>query len=243
MLNFAERDASNEKGSPGETKIWLHLLDAASQRKKQSSQTRELLGLICDIEGIGITENELLQPGLELIEFFSAKLNLGLSLAHCPKMIAIALAPGEVGIDCETKGKNRNWRGIANQFFTAREAEAIAAASSEERESVFLRHWVLKEAYIKACRGSVFGDLNRLVVENHRSVRIEDCTLIARWQAWELELCGCPVAVCSTSSGALLISRVNRLFSGVMGSVVQLSSPSPIGQDSLSISLIKEIKV
>ena len=153
MLNFTGRDASNEKGSLGATKIWLHLLDAASQRKKQSSRARELLRLVCDIEGIGIAENELLQPGLELIEFFSAKLNLGLSIAHCPKMIAIALAPGEIGIDCETKGKNRNWLGIANQFFTAREAEAIAAASPEERESVFLRHWVLKEAIHQSVPG------------------------------------------------------------------------------------------
>ncbi len=216
----------------GETKIWLHSLDTTRQRQEQSLRTRELLGLICDIEGIGITRNELLQPGLELIEFFSTELNLGLSLAHCPKMVAIALAPGKTGIDCETKGEHRDWLGIANRFFSAREAKVIAATGSEERESVFLRHWVLKEAWIKAQRGSISSDLNQLVVENPHSVRIENpAPDSAGWQAWELELCDCPIAVCSASSGPLLISRVDRLFSRVMDGAVQPSGASPMVQD------------
>ena len=237
LLNFAGQDTSSEKGGLGATKIWLHLLGTAIQRKKQSSQARELLRLVCAREGIGIADNELFQPGLELIEFFSTKLNLGLSVAHCSKMIAIALAPREVGIDCETKGKDRNWLGIASQFFTAREVKAIAAAGSKERESVFLRHWVLKEAYIKACRGSVFGDLNRLVVENNRTVRVEGCLMHNTWRAWELELCGCPIAVCSAFGGPLLISQVNRLFPEVTESSVHPSGSSPIEPDADSPSL------
>ena len=206
------------------TKIWLLPLKTASRRKEQSARARELLKQVCAWEGISPPENALKLPGLQLIEQFSTNLGLCLSIAHCPMMVAIALAETDVGIDCEHQGRNRNWLGIAQQFFTAKEAEAIAAARSDQRESVFLHHWVLKEAYLKAFHGSIFGDLNRLVLEDPRNAIVDDCGRQRSWGGWKLELLGCPIAVCSASSGPLIISQVQSpAFAVIENTILPLS--------------------
>jgi len=204
---------ADEGGLVG-TKVWLLPLETPCRRKEQSTRARELLKLVCDMEGIAFSEKDLVLPGLQLIEQFSTDMGLGLSISHCPKMVAIALAGADVGIDCEQKGRNRNWLDIAQQFFSAREAEVIAAASSDQRESVFLHHWVLKEAYLKTLRGSIFGDLNRLVLEESRSAKVDDCSSQRTLQGWKLELFDCSIAVCSASSGPLIISQVLSLAEG-----------------------------
>ena len=210
------------------TKVWLLPLEIPCRRKEQSTHARELLKIVCDLEGIVLAEKTLLLPGLQLIEQFSTDLGLGLSITHSSQMVAIALSEADVGIDCEPKGRNRNWQGIAQQFFTAKEAEVIATVNSDQRESVFLRHWVLKEAYLKALHGSIFGDLNRLVLEGPRIAKVDDCGGQRIWRGWKLELFGCSIAVCSASGGPLIISQVHQTTS-----VIQ----------ALSTSLANEIKV
>lgn len=194
-----------------ETKVWLHPLERAQRRKQQSALTRELLRTICELEGIALSQNELGLPGLELIELFSSRDNIGLSIAHCPRMLAIALGPGRVGVDCEARGRPRNWRGIASAFFTPGEAQAVSAAKPEDREAVFLRCWVLKEAYIKAIRGSIFGDLNRLVVDSKLGPIVENSDPLNTWTFRETELLGSLIAVCSSCSEEMAFTMVDLL--------------------------------
>lgn len=194
--------------------MWLHPLQTPQRQKRQSALARDLLRVICKIEGVALGEDELRLPGLELIELFSSRYSTGLSIAHCRGMLAIAIGPGRVGVDCELKGRSRNWQGIAQQFFTPGEAHAISVARPEDREEAFLHHWVLKEAYIKAIRGSIFGDLNRLVVEGQGvSILAAECNTWNNWWTWEVEVSGSMIALCNSHSGAVMFSVIDSLSS------------------------------
>jgi len=200
------------QGQSTATKVWLYLLEAEPRRKKQSALVRDMLRVICATEGIDLGSSELNIPGLELVELFSSRYNTGLSIAHCRGMLAVALGPGRVGVDCELQGRRRNWQAIAQQFFTPAEAHTISAVRPENREPVFLRHWVLKEAYVKAIRGSIFGDLNRLTVTALGSeLAILECNIQDNWRAWEIEVSGGMIAVCSSQSEAVVFSLVGSL--------------------------------
>ena len=202
------------QGQSTATKVWLYLLEAAPRRKKQSALARNMLRVICATEGIDLDSSELNIPGLELVELFSSRYNMGLSIAHCRGMLAVAMGPGRVGVDCELQGQRRNWQAIALQFFTPAEAHTISAARPENREAVFLRHWVLKEAYIKAIRGSIFGDLNRLtIVGLVGGVAISECNVQDKWRAWEVEVSGSMIAVCSSQSEAVVLLMLDSLSS------------------------------
>jgi len=208
------------------TNIWLFPMKSPQRRRGQSIVARNILRLACETEGVALTEKELALPGFDLIEVFAREKKRCLSISHCSSMVAVSLASDNVGIDCEAIGRCRNWQGIARQFFTAREADYIESSSAEDRELAFLRHWVLKEAYIKAIRGSIFGDLNRLIIDARYRMSIVDADHLKTWQAWSLELSSCPIAVCTSASGPLCISLVRKVSSNVAESVVQVQPTS-----------------
>ncbi len=193
------------------SKLWLHPLDKPTSRKQQSISARNLLRIACEIEEITLTEHELRLTGLELITLFKEREQQSLSIAHCSSMLAIALAPGEVGVDCEGFGRTRKWPEIARQFFAPGEAKKIESAKAEEIESLFIRHWVLKEAYIKAVQGSIFGDLNRLVIDEKNNVSIEENGFQDSWSAWEMRLCNTLVAVCDSGSSSIQVFVVKSM--------------------------------
>ena len=192
-------------------KLWLHPISGGCRSSEQSALARRLLQGICIDEGIEIANIDLTTPGLELIDIFSNHLGIYLSISHCSSLLAVALSHDLIGVDCEAIGRRRNWDGIANSFFTEFEAKAIIAADERMKEPTFLRHWVLKEAYIKANRGSIFGDLNRLVLVNTHSARIEDDGGHGEWHGWLLKEGNCFVALCGLQAEFLLAYRVDQL--------------------------------
>jgi len=176
--------------------FWFHqptspMLD----RQVQSSKARELLRHALDAVGISVTERQLAMKGLSLIRLIHDQLGVRISIAHCPTMLVLGIARHKVGVDCEAPGKSRNWLGIAEQFFTAGEAKAIAGLDPKQQEAVFLQYWTLKEAYLKANEGNLFGDLNRLTVDSgaDTSTILEDG---GRWQAWNTVIDRCNVSIC-----------------------------------------------
>ena len=147
------------------TQIWLHRPNnELTGRESQSKTARNLLALACRSSGVRLNQTQLALPGPELIGLIRKEFGLSISITHCPKLVAVALGKGQLGLDCEAAGRTRNWLGIAHHFFTGEEAITISSASTAEHENVFLRHWVLKESYIKSIKGSVFGDLNHLTL-------------------------------------------------------------------------------
>ena len=80
---------------------------------------------------------------------------IGFNLSHAGDAALIAVAENvEVGVDLERERDNIDVAGIAARFFDERERAAIADAADPVR--AFFRHWVAKEAVLKA-HGSGFA--------------------------------------------------------------------------------------
>lgn len=157
------------------TQVWLQkLITGSAARDFQSKSARRLLQLACRSRGVELNAGHLSLPGPALISLVERDFGLGISLSHCPQLVAVAIGKGRLGLDCEAMGKIRNWQALADHFFSQEEAGTIATSSAEEQERSFLRHWVLKESYIKSIRGTVFGDLNRLTLTDRgESAQVE----------------------------------------------------------------------
>lgn len=178
------------------TQIWLHSHRTGSvTRAGQSKLARRLLQLACLARDIELSDRQLSLPGPELMDLLASEFQLAISIAHCAQLTAIAIGKGKLGLDCETTGKMRNWPDIASCFFTPEEARTIANTRNIEIENIFLRHWVLKESYIKSIRGSVFGDLNRLnLVDMGKTARVEHSDVNSGW-AWVGSFAGCVLGI------------------------------------------------
>lgn len=144
---------------------------------------------------ISIPENKLASPALELFDTIREQSGICASLAHCRGLVLAGLAPGPIGVDCERAGRNRNWSDMADMYFSKGEAQIIRGLPEEQTEAVFLRYWTLKESMVKAVRGSVLTDLNRLVIESWETpprVRTEEK---GAWFAWQGQHAGCSAAM------------------------------------------------
>jgi 4'-phosphopantetheinyl transferase len=103
------------------------------------------------------------RPSLQLD---GAPTALDCNWSHSGDRLAIALGEGvRVGIDIEHPRPRPRALELARRYFTAAEAEALAALPVALREAAFLRLWCAKEAVLKAHgRGLAFG-LDRLRFE------------------------------------------------------------------------------
>jgi 4'-phosphopantetheinyl transferase len=70
---------------------------------------------------------------------------LQFNVSHSGSAGLIAIARNDVGIDIEQVKPREDLPGLARRVFTEREREAIAG-----EEAAFYRHWVAKEAFVKA---------------------------------------------------------------------------------------------
>jgi 4'-phosphopantetheinyl transferase len=70
---------------------------------------------------------------------------LQFNVSHSGEVGLVAVGGGELGIDIEQMKPRRDLDGLAKRVFTEREREAIAG-----EEAAFYRHWVAKEAFVKA---------------------------------------------------------------------------------------------
>lgn len=167
--------------------IWLKPL-AGNKRFEQSQSVRLLLKQVCAESGIKLPKDYRTSPGLSLIKKIERQNSVSISLTHCAGMAAVALGKGLLGLDCEQTGKKRRWATIAQQFFPPIEAEIITSAPESEQESKFLRSWVLKEAYIKAIHGTLFGDINKLTLSTPEAIRIsgERVKPTEVWRVWHI---------------------------------------------------------
>lgn len=101
---------------------------------------------------------------------------LRFNLSHTAGLVACVVASGhDVGIDVESHQRRLPATDLSRRFFSAPEAEGVAACDASQQSSRFLALWTLKEAYLKA-RG--FGlslplDSLRGSVADDGSLRIE----------------------------------------------------------------------
>jgi 4'-phosphopantetheinyl transferase len=75
---------------------------------------------------------------------------ISFNLAHSGGLVVCAIARGlTVGVDVEDRRRASIGRELAARACTAEELAAIEAAGEDGWRDCFLRHWTLKEAYLK----------------------------------------------------------------------------------------------
>lgn len=101
--------------------------------------------------------------GRPLLRVDGRATTLDCNWSHSGGWLAIAFGEGlRVGIDIERPRSRPRALELAQRYFTAAEAEALAALPDSARGPAFLRLWCAKEAVLKAHgRGLAFG-LDRL---------------------------------------------------------------------------------
>jgi 4'-phosphopantetheinyl transferase len=122
---------------------------------------------------------------------------LRFSLAHSAELALVAGARGrEVGVDLEWTAKPRDAAGLARRWFADAERAAIEEAAEAERQGTFYRHWVAKEAFVKATGRGVAASLRSFEVAldgpgGPRLVHVGgDAVEALRWSLAELALPG-----------------------------------------------------
>lgn len=89
------------------------------------------------------------------------------NLSHSGQYVCCALAEEEVGIDIQRMHSLKNMR-IAERFFSQEENELLRACRSEkERQELFFRIWVRKEAYAKLTGAGIAATVEQNVMTEH----------------------------------------------------------------------------
>ncbi|MFZ9739769.1 MAG: 4'-phosphopantetheinyl transferase family protein [Prochlorotrichaceae cyanobacterium] len=86
------------------------------------------------------------------------------NLSHAHHYALYGFSPCPLGVDLELAGKQRDGFGIAQRFFAPQEQAVLAQAPPSSQEITFLRHWVCKEAVLKATGEGLAGSLQNTVI-------------------------------------------------------------------------------
>lgn len=131
-------------------------------------------------------------------------LELEFNLSHCHNYLLYAFSRHPVGIDVEQITSRRDVLGIAQRFFTPEERTLLEQLDPAEQSIAFLRHWVCKEAYVKATGEGLAAQLQGIQVEfTPQSTRIFQPHIPPSLQLWEFSP--------SLQTIAALVSPINSL--------------------------------
>ncbi|MEB3331143.1 MAG: 4'-phosphopantetheinyl transferase superfamily protein [Synechococcaceae cyanobacterium] len=84
------------------------------------------------------------------------------SLSHSGSGLLLAWSAAPVGVDLEHSQRRFASEALARRFFPAAEFRQLAGLEAEALRQAVLHSWVLKEAAVKCCRGSLARDLAAL---------------------------------------------------------------------------------
>lgn len=105
---------------------------------------RILLKRYLDMETIDFSVNELGKPYHKKI---AGKRTVDFNISHSGEFILAVFAVGmDIGVDVQEMAECPDYREIAENFYTAEEAEDV----KNEGPDLFFQYWVAKEAYVKA---------------------------------------------------------------------------------------------
>lgn len=145
----------------GAADVWRVGLPAADRREAARQALREILGAYLGEapDAVRLTVGEAGKPCLAggargKPTPAAAPSRLSFNLSHSGGLALVAVAAGgtEVGVDIERLRRRRDLVRLAARWLPATDAEAVAAASDEEREAVFYAAWTRFEARAK-CTG------------------------------------------------------------------------------------------
>jgi len=90
---------------------------------------------------------------------------LHFNTSHSDGRVVVAVTRGlEIGIDIERIREHEQWGDLARRFFSAAEANALAAYDSGGKSDAFFAGWTRKEAFVKALGGGLSIPLDRFSV-------------------------------------------------------------------------------
>ena len=145
---------------------------AAKYRSAERAQLyvhcRALLRLLL-AESTGIPAGEITFDegpfGKPVLSDAAAKSGIHFNISHTGSMALVAITSyGEVGVDIERCETGRNITGIAENFFTVCEQQAIQAIDETAREAAFYSCWCRKESLAKATGLGLQLPLNKFAV-------------------------------------------------------------------------------
>jgi len=88
--------------------------------------------------------------------------NIHFNISHSAELGLFAFAPDRpVGVDVENERPVRRLLDVAQRFMSDAELRTLAETSPEERNSAFLRSWVVREARLKAEGKGVWDTLGK----------------------------------------------------------------------------------
>jgi 4'-phosphopantetheinyl transferase len=112
---------------------------------------RKLLSRYCRLPANSLRFNATSAGKPALESDASAAPPLRFNLTHCENRALLGVSRDrELGIDLEKVRSNIEALAISRHYFFGSERDAIEAADPAERDHTFFRHWVAKEAVLKA---------------------------------------------------------------------------------------------
>jgi 4'-phosphopantetheinyl transferase len=120
---------------------------------------------------------------------------LHFNLTHSDERALLAVSSQrELGVDLEKIRSNIEALAISRHYFFGTERDAIESAPSPERDSLFFRYWVAKEAVLKAQGIGLGFPLDRFRVEfcpDGQTARVETFDAAALESTWTVRMLPC----------------------------------------------------
>ena len=116
--------------------------------------------------------------------------SIHLSISHSDDLVAVALARFPIGVDVETRTRNRDFIGLAAHMLSDGEQRVVTGVEGSARASAFYRFWTLREAQCKReGQGLSAKWARRWSVES----AAETCAEALHWQwaGMSLAIAGC----------------------------------------------------
>ena len=127
--------------------------------------------------------------------FLQSAKPLHFNLTHSDERALLAVSYGrELGVDLERVRSNIEALAISRHYFFGSEREAIESAPPAERDGLFFRYWVAKEAVLKAQGIGLGFPLDRFRVEfcpDGQSARVETFDPVALESSWTVRMLPC----------------------------------------------------
>lgn len=131
---------------------------------RHAAESEALRGLLARYVGTPAQQVRIVREALGKPHIAESALEFNLSHTASSALVAVANRM-PLGVDLERVGRRRPVLALAQRFFAASEAAALATLDENRRQEAFLDLWCCKEAILKALgRGLGFG-LDRVVFE------------------------------------------------------------------------------
>ncbi|MEB3272953.1 MAG: 4'-phosphopantetheinyl transferase family protein [Prochlorothrix sp.] len=113
---------------------------------------------------------------------------LEFNVSHCQGRALYGIARVPLGVDVEQVRSIAQPLTLARRFFAPEEVATLAALPPSQQHRQFLRHWVGKEALVKAWGSGIAQSLDRVVVAVNPSLRILALPSgVGQWSLLELQ--------------------------------------------------------